>query len=523
MDKRIAVLLLALCLTASLLTACGGASGEPSGGSDAEKAEPAAMAYDRDFSALRTPGAQEEAYDYRLAFLPGVDGLSQPYVGDPMPYYEDGVYYIYYLKEGGDSYNHSIYLATTRDFLTFDEYDEPILEANRGGGQDGWIGTGSVVRVEEAYYFFYTGHAGSDAYEYKEKIMVAEGDSPLSFTKVEGWELTPSAELGQKNDFRDPQAYYNEETGCIELTVTAAQGGVARILKYTLAKDLSGFDCEGVILTDPTASFWNLECSDTFRLGDRWYITYSGQDDTLWYASSDARYGPYDEPRRLDGKIFYAAKHIEDGKNTFMVGWARRSESPSSTKEVSAWGGNLVVQRLVQRADGSLALALPEAYRAAFADRRELRVSDDVTLAAGARFGFEEAFTAYERFLVTGEFRFTGAGSFGLAFDFDGHEETYKLISVRPGDGTLRLSFNEGDTPITETAAALEAGRVYAFSYWQEGSVGVFCIDGEAALTVRLYGMSGKPIRLFAENNTVEWTNLREYTMPTEVNHEAAA
>ena len=34
-------------------------------------------------------------------------------------YYEDGIYYIYYLKDGGDSYNHSIYLATTEDFVTY--------------------------------------------------------------------------------------------------------------------------------------------------------------------------------------------------------------------------------------------------------------------------------------------------------------------------------------------------------------------------------------------------------------------
>ena len=51
----------------------------------------------------------------------------------------------------------------------------------------------------------------------------------------------------------------------------------------------------------------------------------------------------------------------------------------------------------------------------------------------------------------------------------------------------------------------------------------MFYIDGAAALTVRLYGVSGKAVRLFAENNTVEWTNLMEYTMPVEALYEAAA
>ena len=89
---------------------------------------------DKDFSALRTPESQEEAYEYRTFFRPAVDGINQPYVGDTMPYYEDGTWYIYYLKEGGDSYNHSIYLATTKDFVTYTEYDDPILESSRSGG-----------------------------------------------------------------------------------------------------------------------------------------------------------------------------------------------------------------------------------------------------------------------------------------------------------------------------------------------------------------------------------------------------
>ena len=41
--------------------------------------------------------------------------------------------------------------------------------------------------------------------------------------------------------------------------------------------------------------------------------------------------------------------------------------------------------------------------------------------------------------------------------------------------------------------------------------MGIFYLD-DAVLTVRLYGVSGKPIRLYAENNSVSFTDLREYT-----------
>lgn len=504
MLKKTLSLLLILAMTAMLFTACGKKS--PTAG--IEFAHPD---YDKDFSAMRTPGSQEAAYEYKLFFLPNMDGLSQPYVGDPMPYYEDGVYYMYYLKEAGDSYNHSVYLATTTDFLSYTEYQEPILEASRTGGQDGWIGTGSVVKVDDKYYFFYTGHASSDSYEYKEKIMVAQGDSPTSFTKVEGWELIPPAELGQKNDFRDPQAYYNEEKGVIELTVTAAQGGIARVVKFTLAKDLNGFEYNGVIVTDPTGDFWNLECSDTFKLGDKYFITYSGQDDTLWYAVSDSQYGPYTEPERVDGELFYAAKHVDNGEDCYMVGWARRSESPSSLSEVSAWAGNLVLQQ-AENVNGELVLKPVESIEKAFTDRRELLFDDTkATLEAGSLYSYTEAFTAYERFMIKGSFSYTGSGSFGLAFDYNGREDKYKLITF--ANDTLGVSFNEGATPITQTAADTEPNTTYTFTYIQEGSVGIFYLDGVAALTVRMYGISGRSIYLFAENNTVEFTDLAEYTM----------
>jgi hypothetical protein len=70
----------------------------------------------------------------------------------------------------------------------------------------------------------------------------------------------------------------------------------------------------------------------------------------------------------------------------------------------------------------------------------------------------------------------------------------------------LAENLSSGDT------LTLEKGKTYSFTYIQEGSVGVFYLDGVAALTVRIYGASGKPVMLFAENNSVLFTSLRQYT-----------
>ena len=137
--------------------------------------------------------------------------------------------------------------------------------------------------------------------------------------------------------------------------------------------------------------------------------------------------------------------------------------------------------------------------------------SDKIEVQAGARYNYSEAFTAYESFLLKGKFTYAGKGCFGLAFDYNGQAGKYKMITLDPAAQKLQLQFNEGSTLITETEARLEAGKEYAFTYIQEGSVGIFYLD-DAALTVRVYGVSGKTIRLYAENNTVTFTELREYT-----------
>jgi hypothetical protein len=116
--------------------------------------------------------------------------------------------------------------------------------------------------------------------------------------------------------------------------------------------------------------------------------------------------------------------------------------------------------------------------------------------------------------MITGEFSYSGSGTFGLAFDMLGTEDSYKLVSVCPDDELLTLSFNGGDTLIANTIAELKPDTTYPFTYVQEGSCGVFYVDGVSSLTVRLYGVSGNPISLFTQGTDVHFSNLREYTAP---------
>ena len=465
-------------------------------------------------TSLNAGGSVVQEAENQIFFLPEQDGFAQPFVGDCMPYYEDGVYYIYYLKEGGDSFHHAIYLTTTTDFLTYTEYEDPILEAGEAGAQDDWVGTGSVVKIDDTYYLFYTGHTDSGSHEFGETIMAAKGSSLTSFEKIPGWEITPDASLNQKRDFRDPQAYYDEETGLLQFTVTASQDGTARILKYTVSKDLTEITYDGIIFTDPVGKVYNLECSDTFQIGDTWYLTYSAQDDVLWYASSEDPYGPYTDPISLDGPLFYAAKHVSDGENAYMVGWARRSGSEKDTRKVSEWAGNLVVQQIRQLPDESIVLEPVSAITDLYSDG-SFFTPENTPVLLDSKDGrvYETLCESAESFMLEGDFLYEGGGAFGLAFDYKDGEEDYKLITVHPEEEKLYLQFRGGRSVPAEETVTLQPDNTYHFTYIQEDSVGVFYIDGITAFTVRLYGVTDKQIYLFAENNKVTFSNLKMYRL----------
>ena len=121
-------------------------------------------------------------------------------------------------------------------------------------------------------------------------------------------------------------------------------------------------------------------------------------------------------------------------------------------------------------------------------------------------------FDCYESFCLTGKFKFSADDSFGLSFDYNGRQNKNKMISISPSENKIQLLFNEGSTLISETEVQLQKDREYSFTYIQEGSAGIFYIDGEAALCVRLYGVCGNKISLFAENNNVVFSSLEERT-----------
>lgn len=123
----------------------------------------------------------ENVEDYQL--FPTLD---TSFVGDPMPYYEDGVFHIFYLEDlrDGKVGYHPWTLYETSNFYEYENRGEVIPYADSIEKQDIALGTGSVKDESGLYHAFYTGH--NDTYQPKEAVMHATSNDMINWTKIPG-------------------------------------------------------------------------------------------------------------------------------------------------------------------------------------------------------------------------------------------------------------------------------------------------------------------------------------------------
>ena len=466
-----------------------------------------------DLSGLDEYG-QETNIDYRYFWKPP---QSNGYVGDPMPYYEDGVYSIFYLQDEGGSIRHSIYRVDTTDFIHYEYKGEVLRSGLSSTSQDYWIGTGSVVKAGNDYYFFYTGHnpnmesVNGGPWE---KVLVAKSEGNLeNFEKVEEFEIAPPQQYSQV-DFRDPQAYFDESTGCFEITVETNAGGVPLIVKFTVSQDLKSVTHDGVVYSDASNGFWNLECADITHQNGKYYMVYSGQpNDTVWYTVSEQKFSGYGEPVRLEGKHFYAAKIVEGEKGTFLVGWVYRRSGFSDTSDLY-WGGHLVAHKMCFNDDGTITLTHPAGIEnyIGYEQQTEMR---ELSLQTGKR----KVGEAFESFLLQGTLRYSGKETFGLVLGYGNNFSSYRYIEYDPVEQKLGYRIEGNNARECEVSMVLEENISYHFTYIQEGSVGIMYIDGVAggACSFRSYGTNNTLLAFFSEGSNVEITSLTQYLRSKEL------
>ena len=234
---------------------------------------------DKTFAGL-DPEEQEKAYDYRLFFQPQPYGPMDAFVGDTMPFYDDGKMNIFYLadqRDGKTGY-HPWALMRTEDYCNYEDLGIVIPYAESAQQQDIALGTGCVIKGQDGlYHAFYTGH--NDFYAPKEAIMHATSNDLLNWTKIPEDTFTSGGTYSD-DDFRDPYVFYVESEGRYWMLVVTRYEKNGVIVKYT-SDDLHTWKDEGVLFEDDMGYGTNMECPSLLKYKDKWYLAFSEKRELL--------------------------------------------------------------------------------------------------------------------------------------------------------------------------------------------------------------------------------------------------
>ena len=288
---------------------------------------------------------------------------------DFIPFFDNGIFHLFYLFDhrNNEKYGEGVtwYKVETTDFISFNDKGEMI---SRGSKQeyDMWGFTGSVIKHQNKYHIFYTGHnIYIKTFGYQcECIMHAESDDLDHWTKIP--EDTFFAPKGYDCcDFRDPYVYFDEKGNCFYMLICVRnpQGNALRNGETLRMKsfDLKKWEFDKPIYT-PHA-FQTHECPDLFNIGDRWYLIFSEYSDrnVTCYRVSDSPNGPWRKPKNdtFDGRAYYAAKTAFDGNKRYLFGWVP-TRMDGKDNGIWMWGGNLVVHEVYNNNDGDLVVKTPQ-------------------------------------------------------------------------------------------------------------------------------------------------------------------
>lgn len=295
------------------------------------------------------------------------------WVGDFIPYYEDGEFKLFYLKNWRDNYQEGYkrgwHLITTSDFIDFKEEGA----CNIVGG------TGSIIKIDDLYHMFYCKFPSA------EEQLVCHAISK----DLEIWEditedtFTADGKIYDKAHWRDPHVFWNKKEGeywmLISTRTVAGKSTRTGCVGLCTSQDLKKWKYQQPLYA-PGIHVGAHECADMFKIGDWWYLIYSNYTDNFrtFYRMGRSPEGPWITPANdtFDGRAFYAAKSTFDGEKYYIFGWNPTKESnhfgfnPENYQgkdyDTWDWGGSLIVHQLLQNDDGTLAVKIPDTVSAKF-------------------------------------------------------------------------------------------------------------------------------------------------------------
>ncbi|WP_018752000.1 GH32 C-terminal domain-containing protein [Paenibacillus sanguinis] len=322
------------------------------------------------------------------------------WVGDVIPFYDQGEYKLYYLHDqrvGGDYGNHTTWnLITTKNGLDFENYGT-VLPNGGEADPDRNAYTGSVIKDQDGmYHLFYTGHNPNPEFCVNGKplqvVLKATGPDGIHWTKDPDFKLYGDGVIYEKFDWRDPFVFFNKDQQQYWMLVTSRlmnssekKGGCIALLT---SDDLVHWQYQEPFYSPD--KYITLECPDYFQIGEWHYLVYStfSEKFVTHYKKSKSYDGVYKSPvlDTFDGRGFYAAKTASDGKQRFAFGWVP-SKKGNHDYGSWEWAGTLVVHETYPNEEGDLLVRMPQAIYDHF--DTELDVVSEVQnkcIANGGRF-----------------------------------------------------------------------------------------------------------------------------------------
>ena len=446
---------------------------------------------------------------------------SEGFCGDFIPFYHDGIYHLYHIS--GRGWKH----VTTKDFVNFEDLGMSIDGSDDENAYDKSIFTGCIMEHEGVFHMFYCG--------YNDKLSPCQVVLHATSRDLHNWEKDPSLLIKPDGEqytlfaFRDPYVFYNEEAGEFWMLVTTAITEMRSKRWGTVAlyasKDLKNWEKRDPIYSP--YSFDSHECPDMFKMGDKWYLVFS--EYTRWwetkYRISDSPNGPWEIPANdmFDGRTFYAAKTVSNGKRRFIVGWVcHKTNGDDKTKYM--WGGNLLVHEIKQNDDGTLSAVPIKEVLDAFTEPRNIAASDS--------FGGEWKIEG-DRFLGKAE------GFSTIKLGSAGSDTLYKAkIKIAPNTFSAGIVFR-AEYPFFDKWCMLKIeqkkGRIYFDSFYKffddvffdeirpikvtvdnvydlkiitSGNIFSVYLNDDVALSGRCYSYLSGDFGLFVENGTAEFFDL---------------
>ena len=140
------------------------------------------------------------------------------WAADPIPYYENGVFHIFYLLDyrNPEKYGEGTpwFKVTTKDFIHFEDHGE-MLKRGTSKEYDMYVFTGSVIKYKNKYHIFYTGHnTKMDPGNYLQAIMHAVSDDLEHWEKIKEDTFVALNDEYEIRDWRDPYVFFDDKDQC---------------------------------------------------------------------------------------------------------------------------------------------------------------------------------------------------------------------------------------------------------------------------------------------------------------------